>query len=68
MGQETSLDHGREQLEILAGLKVTAQSVEHGAEALGAVVVQGEQVTVQQALRLDLWFWSVAKFSSWMCK
>ena len=35
VGQEAPFDHGREQMKVLAGLEVTAKSVERTAEALG---------------------------------
>lgn len=54
VGQEAPFDHGREQMQVLAGLEVTAKSVERTAEAIGAEIAQGEQVTIQKALRLDL--------------
>ena len=54
VGQEAPFDHGREQMKVLAGLEVTAKSVERTAEALGADVAQREQRDVQKALQLDL--------------
>ncbi len=54
VGQEAPFDHGREQLKILAGLEVTAKSVERTAEAVGAEVAQREQGEMQKALQLDL--------------
>jgi hypothetical protein len=33
VGQEVSFDHGREQMKLLAGLEVTAKSVERGRKA-----------------------------------
>jgi hypothetical protein len=36
VGQEVPFDHGREQIRVLAGLEVTAKSVERTAEAIGA--------------------------------
>jgi hypothetical protein len=38
VGSDTSFDHGREQLETLAGLEVTTKAVERHAEAIGADV------------------------------
>ena len=43
VGQEAPFDHGREQMKILAGLEVTAKSVERTAEALGVDIAQREQ-------------------------
>jgi hypothetical protein len=54
VGQEASFDHGREQMKVLAGLQVTAKSVERTAEAIGADVAQREQMERQQARPLDL--------------
>ena len=54
VGQEASFDHGREQMQVLAGLEVTAKSVERTAEALGADLAQRELREVQQALQLPL--------------
>lgn len=54
VGQETPFDHGREQLKVLAGLAVTAKSVERTAEGVGAEVAQREQGEMQKALQLEL--------------
>ena len=43
VGQDTSFDHGREQMELLAGPEVTAKSVERVAESIGADIARGEQ-------------------------
>ena len=43
VGQAAPFDHGREQMKVLAGLEVTAKSVERTAEALGADLAQREQ-------------------------
>jgi hypothetical protein len=53
VGQEAPFDHGREQMKVLAGLEVTAKSVERTAEALGADIAQCEQGEIQKALPLD---------------
>ena len=53
VGQEAPFDHGREQMKVLAGLEVTAKSVERTAEALGADIAQREQGEIQKARRLD---------------
>ena len=52
VGSETSFDHGREQLALLAGLAVTAKAVEHQAEAIGADMAQREQSKIQRAVQL----------------
>lgn len=54
VGQEAPFARGREQMKILAGLEVTAKSVERTAEAIGADIAQREQEEVQQALPWDL--------------
>ena len=40
VGQQAPFDHGREQMKVLAGLEVTAKSVERTAEAIGADIAQ----------------------------
>ncbi|HEY6369495.1 MAG TPA: ISKra4 family transposase [Candidatus Sulfotelmatobacter sp.] len=54
VGQEAPFDHGRQQMKVLAGLEVTAKSVERTAEAVGADIAQHEHQAIQQALQLDL--------------
>lgn len=54
VGQEAPFDHGREQMKVLAGLEVTAKSVERTAEVLGADIGQREQGKIPKALPLDL--------------
>jgi hypothetical protein len=54
VGQETSFDHGRRQMKILAGLDVTAKSVERTAEAIGADIAASEQREIRKAVQLDL--------------
>jgi len=54
VGQEAPFDHGREQMQLLAGLEVTTKSVERTAEAIGAAIAQREQGEIQKALQLDL--------------
>jgi hypothetical protein len=54
VGQEVPFRQGREQLKVLAGLEVTAKSVERTAEAIGADIGQRQQKEIRQALRLDL--------------
>ena len=43
VGQEAPFDQGREQMSVLAGLEVTAKSVERVAEAIGADIAQRQQ-------------------------
>ena len=54
VGQEVAFDHGREQMKLLAGLEVTAKSVERTAEAIGADIAAGEQREIGKAVQLDL--------------
>ena len=54
VGSEAPFDHGRQQLELLAGLAVTAKAVERTAEAIGADIAAGEQREIQRALQLSL--------------
>jgi hypothetical protein len=54
VGATAPFDHGRQQMEVLAGLKVTAKAVERNAEAIGEDMADGEQVEIQRAVQLDL--------------
>ena len=54
VGQEAPFDHGREQMKLLAGLKVTAKAVERTAEAVGADIASIEQVKIKNAMQLNL--------------
>ena len=54
VGQGASFDHGREQLQLLAGLAVTTKSVERVAEAIGGDIAQREQREIDRAVQLDL--------------
>jgi hypothetical protein len=54
VGSETSFDHGRRQIELLAGLEVTTKAVERTAESIGADIAGREQTAVDQALQLHL--------------
>ena len=54
VGQEAPFNRGREQMKVLAGLEVTAKSVERTAEAVGADIAEREQEEIQKALQLDL--------------
>ena len=54
VGSESSFEHGREQLELLAGLAVPAKAVERHAEAIGADIAAREQTEIQRAKQLDL--------------
>jgi hypothetical protein len=54
VGHEAPFDHGREQMNVLAGWEVTTKSVERTAEAIGADIAQCEQGEIQKAPQLDL--------------
>jgi hypothetical protein len=54
VGQEAPFDHGREQMKLLAGLEVTAKTVERTAEAIGSDIVRGEQHQIQRPFQWDL--------------
>jgi hypothetical protein len=54
VGQQAPFDQGREQMQMLAGLEVTAKSVERTAEAIGADIAAGEQREIHSAMQLDL--------------
>ena len=54
VGQQGPFDRGREQMKVLAGLEVTAKSVERTAEAIGADIAAREQREIRKAVQLDL--------------
>ena len=54
VGQPAPFEHGRAQMQLLAGLEVTTKSVERIAEAIGGDIVQREREEIDQALQLDL--------------
>lgn len=54
VGQDAPFDHGRQQMALLAGLEVTAKSIERVAESIGADIARGEQQQVDRAVQLDL--------------
>jgi hypothetical protein len=54
VGQDAPFDHGRQQIKVLAGLEVTAKSVERVAEAIGSAIAAGEQREILKAVQLDL--------------
>jgi hypothetical protein len=49
-----SFQQGRQQLELLAGLRVTAKAVERVSEAMGADIAEREQAQQQPAVQLEL--------------
>ena len=54
VGQDAPFEHGREQMKLLAGLEVTAKSVERVAESTGADIARQEQQEIERAVQLDL--------------
>jgi hypothetical protein len=54
VGAAAPFDHGRKQMEVLAGLEVTTKAVERTAEAIGGDIAQGEQREIDRALQWDL--------------
>ena len=54
VGSDASFEQGREQLELLAGIEVTAKAVERHAEAIGVDLEVREQAEIQRAKQLEL--------------
>jgi hypothetical protein len=54
VGSESSFDQGREQLELLAGIEVTAKAVERHAEVVGADIEACQQSEIGYAKQLEL--------------
>jgi hypothetical protein len=54
VGSQTSFEHGREELALLAGLEVTAKAVERHAEAIGDDIAASERAEIHRAKQLDL--------------
>jgi len=54
VGSSSSFAQGREQLDALAGLKVTTKAVERQAEAIGNDIAARDQAERDQALQLEL--------------
>jgi len=54
VGQEVPFEHGRRQMELLAGLEVNAKSVERTAEAVGEDIARREAAEIGRAVQLDL--------------
>ena len=50
----SSFERGREQMDLLAGLEVTAKAVERVTESIGADIARREQETIRQAMQLEL--------------
>jgi len=54
VGSSGSFAQGREQLDALAGLRVTTKAVERQAEAIGSDIAARERMEQEQALQLEL--------------
>ncbi len=54
VGQEVPFDHGRQQMELLAGLEVTTKAVERTAEAIGEDIAACAREEIRRAVQLDL--------------
>ncbi|HEY7334941.1 MAG TPA: ISKra4 family transposase [Bryobacteraceae bacterium] len=54
VGSDASFEKGRDQMELLAGIEVTAKAVERHAEAVGAAIEARAQTEIKRAKQLDL--------------
>jgi hypothetical protein len=54
VGSESSFEQGREQLELLAGIEVTAKAVERQAEAVGGDIELCQQADIRRTKQLEL--------------
>jgi hypothetical protein len=54
VGHEAPFEHGRQQMELLAGLSVTTKAVERTSEAIGEDIAVRQQQDTQPALQLEL--------------
>jgi len=54
VGSHAPFDHGRQQIQWLAGLDVTTKAVERTAEAIGEDIVRAAREQMSQAMPLDL--------------
>ena len=54
VGQQSSFDQGRRELQLLAGIAVTTKAVERTAEAVGADIARCEQREIDRAIQLQL--------------
>jgi hypothetical protein len=53
-GECSSFDQGRQQMELPADLKVSAKAVERVSANIGADIAHRQQLTIQQAMQLEL--------------
>jgi len=54
VGHQAPFDHGRQQMQLLAGLEVSTKAVERTAEAIGEDIAARQQQEIQRAMQLDL--------------
>ena len=54
VGSDGSFEHGRQQIEELAGLDVTRKTIERHAETIGEDIGRREDAEIQRAIQLDL--------------
>ena len=54
VGSDGPFDHGRRQIEALAGLEVTSKTIERHAETTGEDIARREEAEVQRAIQLEL--------------
>ena len=54
VGSQSSFEQSREQLELLAGIEVTAKAVERQAEAIGSDIEACQQSDIGRAKQLEL--------------
>ncbi|PYS00202.1 MAG: ISKra4 family transposase [Acidobacteria bacterium] len=54
VGSDGPFEHGRRQIEELAGLDVTSKTIERHAETIGEDIARQEEAEVQRAIQLDL--------------
>jgi hypothetical protein len=54
VGGDGPFEHGRRQIEELAGLEVTSKTIERHAETIGEDIARREESEVQRAIQLDL--------------
>jgi hypothetical protein len=54
VGAAAPFNHGRQQMQVLAGLEVTTKAVERTAEAIGEDIAARQQAEIQRAMQLDL--------------
>jgi len=54
VGQQSSFDQGRQELQMLAGIEVTTKAVERTAEEIGADIARCDQKEIDRAVQLQL--------------